>query len=124
MTVTKQWNNGTGQWEAITTGVPGPSSIPIKTTSSTAVTGDLTDTGFYIRFTGTNPVYTVPPNSSVAFPVGTIIQGVCTVSAMSITPGSGVTITKARTTTTVGSGSGWTLIKHTTDGWDLHGDLV
>ena len=92
--------------------------------TGTAVTGALTDAGSYLRFTGTNPTYTVPPNSAVAFPVGTQIDGIGSATAMTLIQGSGVTITKARTLVTVGAGSGWTLIKTATDAWDLHGDLV
>ena len=92
--------------------------------SGTAVTGVLGDAGAYLRFTGTNPTYTVPPNASVAFPVGTQIDGIGTATAMTIIQGSGVTITKARTLVTLGAGSGWTLIKTGTDTWDLHGDFV
>ena len=96
----------------------------IVTYTGTAVTGALTDGGAYLRFTGTNPTYTVPPNSAVAFPVGTQIDGIGTATAMTIIAGSGVTITKARTLVTVGAGSGWTLIKTGTDTWDTHGDYV
>ena len=97
---------------------------PVVTYTATSNTASLADRGAYVRFTGTNPTYTVPPNSSVAFPVGTQIDGVGTATAMTIIQGSGVTITKARTLVTVGAGSGWTLIKTGTDTWDLHGDLV
>ena len=48
---------------------------------------------------------------SVAFPVGTQIDGIGSATAMTLIQGSGVTITKARTLVTVGAGSGWTLIK-------------
>ena len=92
--------------------------------TGTARTGSLSDAGSYLRFTGTNPTYTVPPNSAVAFPVGTQIDGIGTATAMTLVQGSGVTITKARTLVTVGAGSGWTLIKTATDAWDLHGDCV
>ena len=92
--------------------------------TGTAVTGQLSDAAAYLRFTGTNPTYTVPPNSSVAFPVGTQIDGIGTATAMTLIQGSGVTITKARTLVTVGAGSGWTLIKTGTDTWDTHGGFV
>ena len=96
----------------------------IDTYSATAVTGGLGDAGAYLRFTGTNPTYTVPPNSAVAFPVGTQIDGIGTATAMTLIAGSGVTITKARTLVTLGAGSGWTLIKTGTDTWDAHGDFA
>lgn len=89
--------------------------------SSTALLGEF---GCYLRFTGSNPTYTIPPNSSVAFPVGTFIDGIGTTSAMTLVAGSGVTLVKARTLVTLGAGSGWTAIKVATDTWDLHGDFV
>ena len=106
-----------------TLGVPGISRT-ITVYSAVSNTGTLGDAGCYLRFTGTNPTYTVPPNASVAFPVGTQIDGIGTATAMTIIQGSGVTITKARTLVTLGTGSGWTLIKTGTDTWDLHGDCV
>ena len=106
-------------WYAMDTGERG-----IVTHTGTAITGVLADGGSYLRFTGTNPTYTVPPNSSVAFPVGTQIDGIGSATAMTLIQGAGVTITKARTLVTVGAGSAWTLIKTGTDTWDLIGDLV
>ena len=106
-----------------TLGVPAISRT-VTPYSGTATTGALTDAGCYLRFTGTNPTYTVPPNSAVAFPVGTQIDGTSSATAMTIIQGAGVTITKARTLVTLGAGSGWTLIKTATDAWDLHGDFV
>jgi hypothetical protein len=96
----------------------------ITTYSGTAVTGVIGDGGKYLRFTGTNPTYTVPLNSAVAHPLGTQIDGIGTGSAMTIAATGGVTIIKARTLVTVGTGSGWTLIKTGTNVWDLHGDFV
>jgi hypothetical protein len=96
----------------------------INTYSGTAVTAVLGDGGAYVRLTGTNPTYTIPPNSTVAFPVGAQIDGIGSATACTIVAGAGVTIVKARTLVTVGAGSGWTLIKTATNAWDLHGDLV
>jgi hypothetical protein len=96
----------------------------INTNVSAAITAALTDAGAYVRCTASNPVFTVPPNSTVPFPVGTQIDGVGTISAMTIAQGAGVTVNKARTFVTTGAGAGWTLIKVATDTWDLHGDLV
>ena len=82
------------------------------------------DAGAYVRCTGTNPTYTIPLNATVAFPVGTQIDGVGTATAMTIVATGGVTINKARTLVTVAADSGWTLIKVGTDEFDLHGDFV
>ena len=110
---------------ALTDGDFATVAVAVTAYSATATTGVLTDAGKYLRFTGTNPTYTVPPNSSsVAFPVGTQIGGIGTATAMTLIQGAGVTITKARTLVTLGAGSGWTLIKTATDAWDLHGDCV
>ena len=107
-----------------TSGLHDVAQRAIITYTGTAVTGVLTDGGNYLRFTGTNPTYTLPPNSSVAFPVGTQIDGIGTATAMTLIQGAGVTITKARTLVTVGAGSGWTAIKTGTNTFDLHGDFV
>ena len=96
----------------------------IQQMTGTAVTGSLTDAGSYLRFTGTNPTYTIPPNSTVAFTVGTQIDGVGTATAMTLVAGAGVTLNKARTLVTVGADSGWTIIKVATNEWDVHGDFV
>lgn len=87
-------------------------------------------------FAGNNPLvtannaaaqtYTVPPNSSVAFPVGTQIEllqiGAGTVS---IAPGVGVTINSKNGNLSIGGQYvGVALIKIATDTWILLGDLV
>jgi hypothetical protein len=95
----------------------------INTYSGTSLTAVAGDNGAYVRCTGSNPTYTIPPNSSVAFPVGTQIDGIG-VTAMTIVAGAGVTINKARTLVTLGAKSGWTAIKVATDEWDVHGDFV
>ena len=96
----------------------------IKTYSTATVTPVLADAGAYIRLTNAAPTFNVPTHGSVAFPVGTQIDGIGTAGAVTFAPGGGVTIVRARTLVTVGAGSGWTLIKITTTQWDLHGDFV
>ena len=96
----------------------------INTYSGTSLTGVLADAAAYIRCTGSNPTYTIPPNSSVVFPVGTQIDGVGTATAMTLVAGGGVTVNKARTLVTLGAKSGWTALKVATDEWDVHGDFV
>jgi hypothetical protein len=115
-------NVGVNTWYLSTDAAGGQRTI--KTYSGTAVTAVIGDAQAYVRLTGTNPTYTVPPNSSVAFPVGTQIDGIGAASACTIVAGAGVTIVKARTLVTLGAGSGWTLIKAATDAWDAHGDFV
>ena len=112
-----------GIWPVTVRSVP-VAARTVVSNAGPAVTAVLTDAGAYLRFTGTNPTYTVPPNSTVAFPVGTQLDGTGTATAMTLIAGAGVTITRARTLVTVGAGSGWTLIKTGTDAWDLHGAMV
>ena len=89
-----------------------------------ATTAALTEAWNYIRFTGTNPTYTVPTNATVAFPLGTEIDGIGIATSMTIIPAAGVIINKARTLVTLGGRSGWTLIKVAVDEWDAHGDFA
>lgn len=67
---------------------------------------------------------TVPPNSSVAFPIGTRIDvGQDGAGQMTVAAGSGVTI---RTSETLKIRKQWgkaTLIKRDTNTWDLEGNL-
>lgn len=97
----------------------------LKTIASNGNTNAvLAEAWNYLQFTGTNPTYTVPPNATVAFPLGTEIDGIGTVSAMTLIAGAGVTIVRARSLVTIGAGSGWTLIKTATDSWQAHGDFI
>ena len=67
---------------------------------------------------------TVPPNSSVAFPVGTVVE-VCQVGAgqTTIVAGSGVTIHTPETLVLSGQWSTVSLRKRGTDLWVLAGDV-
>jgi hypothetical protein len=70
--------------------------------------------------------YTIPPNSSVAFDIGTVIR-VSHVGAggVAILAGSGVTINKPSTDNmTATKYSPVTLVKVATDTWDLFGSLT
>lgn len=110
------------------TGPVGPvgaiSPRTLKAQAGAASTAVLTEAGNYIRFTAANPTYTVPTNATVAFPLGTEIDGIGTVSAMTVIAAAGVTINRARSLVTIGTGSGWSLIKVATDTWDAHGDFI
>lgn len=68
---------------------------------------------------------TVPPNSSVAFPIGTqIVWSQPGAGQTTFVPGGGVTITPGYWggMKSAGLGAGGTLIKVATDGWELHGN--
>jgi hypothetical protein len=96
----------------------------IVTYSGTSVTAALTDVyPAFLRFTGSNPTYTIPTNATVPIPVGSQIEGVGVATAMTLA-GPGITFVKARTLVTVGAGSFWTAIKVATDSWDVAGDFV
>lgn len=87
----------------------------------------LTDAGNYVRMNvvGANTL-TVPKNSAVAFPVGTVIHlrqagaGQTTVSPVD----GDVTINTPESYSLRKQGSSASLIKVATDTWDLSGDLV
>jgi len=67
---------------------------------------------------------TIPPNSSVAFPVGTLIP-ICQVGAgqTTVVAGSGVTIDSPETLLLAGQWSTVWARKRATDSWVLSGDL-
>lgn len=67
---------------------------------------------------------TVPPNSAVAFPVGTVVE-VCQVGAgqTTVVAGSGVTIRTPATLILTGQWSTVSLRKRGTDDWLLAGDV-
>lgn len=69
---------------------------------------------------------TIPPNSSVAFPTGTVIDMTQTGSGqITVTPGSGVTINSAGSATKFRvQYSGTSIIKTATDTWVLVGDIT
>jgi hypothetical protein len=100
-----------------------------QTTSYTLVLGDAGKTIEMNSASAT--VVTIPPNSSVAFPVGTVIE-VCRIGAgsVTITDGSGVTIPnrlEAAGTTSRTIANQWsaaTLRKRATDVWVLIGDIA
>lgn len=67
---------------------------------------------------------TVPPNSSVAFPTGTVIE-VCQIGAgqTTIVADTGVTVNTPETLVMTGQWSTVSLRKRSTDGWVLAGDV-
>jgi hypothetical protein len=73
----------------------------------------------------TGTALTVPPNSSVAFPIGTQIQLLQTGSGqITVTPGSGVTVNATPGLRTRAQWSFATLLKRNTDIWVLVGDIT
>lgn len=106
------------------TGVTGPSEVGINDQTGTSYQLQLSDAQGYVRLTNALAItLTVPPNATVAFPIGTQIifkQGGA--GQVTATAGGGVTINGANKTRDQNSGG--VLIKVDTDEWDVHGDLV
>lgn len=98
-------------------------SVKGLVTETTNFTLELTDAGKYIRYNSASEANcTVPPNSSVAFPVNTMImirQAGAGVLAMAA--GSGVTLNGALNTP--GQHKNITLIKIDTNVWDVIGGV-
>ena len=71
-------------------------------------------------------IVTVPPNSSVAFPIGTQIDLIqCGAGKLTFSPGSGVTInSKGSKYSTNGQNVGVSLVKIAINTWYLLGDLT
>jgi hypothetical protein len=88
-------------------------------TSGTLV---LSDSAKHLYLTGN---VTVPPNSSVAFDIGTVISVVSNATALVIQAGTGVTLKLANSTSTgnrsVASNGVATMIKVATDTWYVFG---
>lgn len=102
-----------------------PLSVTInpQTASYTLV---LTDAGKQVEVlvTSTANTLTVPPNSSVAFPVGTVLLVVQTGTGQTtLTPGAGVTINATPGLKLRTQWSSAMLVKRATDTWFAAGDL-
>ena len=98
----------------------GGASISTQTSNYTLA---LTDD--YVRMNSASAVnVTVPPNSSVAFPVGKQITVVAVgAGQVTIVAGSGVSILTNETLKVRKQGSAVTLTKVSTNGWELAGDV-
>jgi hypothetical protein len=106
-----------------------PATVDTSTVAVSAQTGTYTlvlaDAGKVVRVdSATAADVTVPPNSSVAFTVGTVVN-VRAVGAGQVTvvAGSGVTVNTAETLVLSGQWSEVSLHKVGTDEWDLVGDV-
>lgn len=93
----------------------------------TTYTFALTDNGKICEFDNSSPVtVTVPPNSSVALPVGAQIEVTQTgAGKVTLAQGSGVTITSLASYKSIaGKYASATLYKRSTDAWQLSGSLA
>ena len=98
----------------------------VNSQSGTSYTLALTDFGRVVETTnGSAVTVTVPPNSSVAFPTGTIVE-ITQIGAGQVTvaQGSGVTINTPTTLVLRAQYSSVVLRKRSTDGWILAGDTT
>jgi hypothetical protein len=120
------WNNGTPIYHVWTAAALNlifgtAQSVNTLSTGTTAYTGAITDANNFVVFTcATSGTFTIPPNSSVAFPVGTILTygqgGAGTISASA---GSGVTIQEPSGPTSPGQYQFVSAIQVSTNIWWL-----
>ncbi|MCP4090317.1 MAG: hypothetical protein GY746_11050 [Gammaproteobacteria bacterium] len=98
---------------------------PIITEATAARTALLTDRGSLIRFTnGSASSFTIPPNSVIAFPIGTTLSMVQSgAGQVTIVPGAGVTLNTEIGLKTTALNSFGTLMKVAADEWDVSGSL-
>lgn len=116
-------------FDAITDAIALKSDITrtINAQTGTTYTFVLTDSGKICEFSnGSAITATVPPNSSVAFPVGTQIDLTQTgTGKLTLAQGSGVTITSASSFKSLSAQyASATLYKRATDTWQLSGNLI
>lgn len=105
-----------------------PRDLPVVVITTSALVSKtlaLSDANALLSMTASNATVTVPPNSSVAFPIGTQVTiQQSAAGLLQIVAGSGVTIEvtpglKLRTQYSIA-----TLIKRATDTWVCFGDLI
>jgi hypothetical protein len=114
----------TGALTVSGTTILGPASIATQATAKTLV---LTDQGKVIDMTNSSDVaLTIPPNSSVAFPVGTQILVIRNgTGKVSFTAGAGVTLRSDSSKQFISTQySAATLVQRATDEWYLIGNLA
>lgn len=101
--------------------------VTASTQAGTTYTLVLADAGTAIEFTAASAItLTVPPNSTVAFPVGTVIELLqYGTGTLTVAPGAGVTIRSADGLLSARTQySTLSLRKRATNEWVLAGDLV
>jgi hypothetical protein len=103
----------------------GFTTVAEKTANYTAVLGDANIVLNRMNVASAN-TFTIPPNSSVAFPIGTTLSGdQMGAGATTITAGAGVTInSRGAVYDTAGQFAMWSAVKVGTDEWNLTGDLA
>lgn len=101
-------------------------TVAIRTVTGTTDTLLLADASGAVECTnGSATTVTVPPNASVAFPVGTVIEvAQCGAGQVTLAPGSGVTLNNANGLKTSKQWSAVTLRKRDTNVWLVAGDCA
>ncbi|MBU3992583.1 MAG: DUF2793 domain-containing protein [Alphaproteobacteria bacterium] len=123
-----------GSWTALATGsaytdamARAAVNIAPSTQSGTSYTAVLGDAGGYIQFTNAAAIaFTIPPNSSVAFAVGTVITiEQAGAGVVTITAGAGVTLnSRGSLVDTAGQYAVAQIKKVATDTWTIIGDVA
>lgn len=110
----------------VTTGTVLRAPLVANLQTGTTYTLVLTDAGKVVELSNAAAItVTVPPNSSVAFPIGTVICFTQIAAGQAtISPGAGVTIRTGSSSTTRAQWSELMLRKRATDEWVLSGDLA
>jgi len=123
-----RWNEANDCWEFTNDGATYQRIVgdTITNAQSASYTLALADRSKMIEMSvASGNTLTVPPNSSVAYPVGTTITVLQTGAGQTtITPGSGVTINATPGLKLRAQWSSATLIKRATDTWVALGDLA
>ncbi|HKY56438.1 MAG TPA: hypothetical protein VJL80_00185 [Aeromicrobium sp.] len=98
----------------------------INAQTGTSYTLVLADAGKFVTMSNASAsTLTVPPNSSVAFPVGTVIEGAqLGAGQVTLTPGSGVTINGTPGLKIAAQYGSYALVKTATDTWLAVGRLA
>lgn len=101
-------------------------TLGVETISGTSYTLVLADAWKLKQTTNGSPVtVTVPPNASVAFPVGTQVHFEQNgAGALTLAPGSGVTVEGRVSETTAGQLAALTATKTATNRWLVTGDMA
>lgn len=109
----------------ITSGNFAYTSVTVVTASSKTL-GPSDAQSFQSMSSASTQTLTFPPNSSVAFPIGTKIDGAqMGVGQVVLAPGAGVTLSsKLGNLKTNTQYSGFSAVKIATDQWLIVGDLV
>jgi hypothetical protein len=100
-------------------------SFSLNAQTGTSYTLVLTDAGKFVTMTNAAAsTLTVPPNSSVAFPVGTVIYGAqLGTGQLTLTPGAGVTVNATPGLKLAAQYGSFQLVKTATNTWLATGQL-